>query len=101
LKIDRLGEKPTIKIKVKLFTSLREISGKKMVEIDCPSKITIKELLMNISEKFGSRFTEYLFNEKEEVRKYIQVLLNGRARGLETILEEGDTIALLPPVGGG
>ncbi len=80
---------------------MREISGKKMVEIDCPNKITIKELLENISKKFGKGFKEYLFNEKGEVRKYIQVLLNGRAKGLETILEEGDTIALLPPVGGG
>ena len=94
-------EKLKMKIKVKLFTSLREITGEKMVEIDSPSKTTIKELLVIISKKFGARVEEYLFTEKAEVRRYIQVLVNGRTKKLDTYLVEGDTIALLPPVGGG
>lgn len=94
-----------MKIKVKFFTSLREITGKKEDEIQLASIITVEELLANLSKKFGRKFTEYLYDEKGKVQKYIQILINSRGinelQGFETKLKEGDTVAILPPVGGG
>ncbi len=94
-----------MKIKMRFFTSLREITGKKEDEIQSPSIITVAELLVHLSKKYGREFTEYLYDEKGKVRKYIQILINGRGinalQGFETKLKEGDTVAIFPPVGGG
>ena len=94
-----------MKIKVKFFTSLREITGKKEDEIQSPNVITVEELLAHLSKKYGREFTEYLYDKKGKVQKYIQILINGRGikvfQGFETKLKQGDTVAIFPPVGGG
>jgi len=94
-----------MRIKVKFFTSLREITGKKEDEILSASIFTVEELLAHLSKKYGREFTEYIYDEKGKVRKYIQILINGRGsrvfQGYETKLIEGDTVAIFPPVGGG
>ena len=94
-----------MKIKVKFFTSLREITGKKEDEVQSSSIITVEELLAHLSKKYGRELTEYLYDEKGKVRAYIQILINGRGikvlQGFETKLKEGDTVAIFPPVGGG
>ena len=94
-----------MKVSVKFFTSLREITGKKEDEIQSPITIRVNELLASLSEKYGREFTEYLYDERGKVRTYIQILVNGRSinvlQGFETKLREGDSIAIFPPVGGG
>jgi len=94
-----------MKITVKFFTTLREITGKKEDEIQLSSIITVKELLTRLSKKYGKQFVDYLYDERGNMRAYIQILINGRGikdlQGLETKLKEGDVIAIFPPVGGG
>jgi len=94
-----------MKARVRFFTTLREITGKKEEEVESSSTITVKELLTRLSKKYGKEFTDYVYDEKGEVRTHIQILINGRDidvfQGLETKLKEGDTVAIFPPVGGG
>ncbi len=67
--------------------------------------MTVEELLAHLSKKYGKEFTSYLYDEKGEVQKYIQILINGTGiialQGFKTKLKEGDTVAIFPPVGGG
>ena len=94
-----------MRIKVRFFTSLREITGKKEDEIQSPSIFNVEELLSHLAKKYGREFTEYLYDEKGKVRTYIQILINGRSikilQGFETKLKEGDTVAIFPPAAGG
>ena len=94
-----------MKIEVKFFTSLREITGKKVDEIQLQSVITVEELLTLLSEKYGKKFREYIYNKKGEVQGFLSFLVNGKninvLQGFETKLKQGDTVAILPPVGGG
>lgn len=94
-----------MKVRVKFFTTLREITGKKEEEVESSSTITVKELLTQLSKKHGTEFTDYVYDEKGNVHTHIQILINGRSidvfQGLETKLKEGDTVAIFPPVGGG
>jgi len=94
-----------MKVQVKFFTTLREITGKKEEEIESSSTITVKELLTRLSKKYSREFMDYLYDEKGDIRTHIQILINGRDidvfQGLETKLKEGDTVAIFPPVGGG
>jgi len=94
-----------MKVVVKFFTSLREITGMKEDAIEFSSIITVQELLTQLSKKYGKQFTDYIHDEKGNLRTYIQILVNGRGisalQGLETKLKEADTVAIFPPVGGG
>jgi molybdopterin synthase sulfur carrier subunit len=94
-----------MKVEVRFFTSLREITGKKIEEVQLHGIITVEELLTQLSAKYSEEFREYLYNEKEKVHSHLSILVNGRSinvlQGLDTELKNGDIIAILPPVGGG
>ncbi len=95
-------------IKVRFFTVLREITGKKeeTIEFSEGNKVTAALVLETLAEKYGKPFESYVFNEKtNEVKGFLQFLINGQSatalNGLETELHEGDVLAIVPPVGGG
>jgi molybdopterin synthase sulfur carrier subunit len=94
-----------MKVEVKFFTSLREITGKKADELQLQNAITVKELLTLLSEKYGKNFREYIYDKKGKVQDFLSFLVNGRninvLQGFDTELKQGDTIAIIPPVGGG
>jgi len=74
-----------MKLSVKLFATLREGRGKQLdIEIDDGSSVS------KVLEKLGIRKTDASI-----------VLINGNSSGLETVLSDGDTLSLFPPVGGG
>jgi len=94
-----------MKVEVKFFTSLREITGKKVEEIQLDHAITVKELLTLLSDKYGERFREYLYTREGQVQGFLSFLLNGKninaLDGFDTELKDGDVLAIIPPVGGG
>ncbi len=92
-------------VEVKFFTSLREITGKKVDELQLQTAITVDELLTLLSEKYGKNFREYIYNKKGEVQGFLSFLVNGKnvniMQGFDTKLQKNDVVAILPPVGGG
>jgi molybdopterin synthase sulfur carrier subunit len=97
-----------MQINVRFFTSLREITGKKEENLSFPQgeTVTINTVLKALSKQHGRAFVEYIYDSKTgEVRSFLQFLVNGQAtktqKGVETELENGDILAILPPVGGG
>lgn len=94
-----------MKVTVKFFTTLRELTGKGEVEMELPSIITVKSLLERLSKNYGQGFIDYVYDGKGKVRRYLQFLVNGRSittlQGFQTMLNEGDRVAIVPPVGGG
>ncbi len=94
-----------MRVKVKYFTVLREITKKREEEIELPEAATVEGLLNLLSERHGRKFTEYVYGEVERARSHLQFLVNGRntttMQGFKTKLKNGDEVAILPPVGGG
>ncbi len=95
-----------MRIIVKFFTILREMTGKRESEIETSDTIlTVRELLNQLSQKHGRKFVDYVYDEEGKTRSYLQFLINGRSittlQGLETRLKDGDRVAIIPPVGGG
>jgi molybdopterin synthase sulfur carrier subunit len=95
----------TIKVAVRFFTTLREITGKKEELLELPKPLSVDALLKQLSKKYGKEFDDYMFDEIGDVRGHLQVLINGRSvstmQGLKTQLKDTDQVAILPPVGGG
>jgi molybdopterin synthase sulfur carrier subunit len=95
-----------MKITVKVFTALRELVGKGEITIETNTpKPTIHTILSQLNTQYGKEFTEYIYDENGDIRGFLQFLINGKSittpKGLKTRLKGGDTIAILPPVGGG
>jgi molybdopterin synthase sulfur carrier subunit len=86
---------------------LREITGKKEEKISFPEKqkVTVALTLETLSNKYGKPFTDYTFNSKGQIKNFLQLLINGDSitnnDTQETMLQNGDTLIILPPVGGG
>ena len=97
-----------MRVSVRFFTSLREIVEKKEEPLEFPDNdiITVDKVLANLSQRYGSKFVDYVYDAKtRQVRGFLQFLVNGKSastlKGLQTELKDGDVLAILPPVGGG
>ena len=96
-----------MEVKVRFFTNLREIVGnrEKTLTFAQAEAVTISFVLQVLSEKYGSRFTDYLYASTGKPKNFLQFLVNGTSvstlDGFDTSLKDGDVLAILPPVGGG
>ncbi len=95
-----------MKVKVKFFALVRELTGKREEVVDLEDQATVRALLDRLVKQYGDKFQEYVFDPKSmEPRVHVQFLIDGRnvmlMRGLETTLKDGNSFAILPPVGGG
>jgi len=115
-----------LKVKVRLFASLRELLGNiREEEYEVEDGTTLMDLLLqHIPERHSNvskSWKEWIFEtERHEIKfdkdgipvlSYYLILVNGRSYnsisedgrrlGLMYKLKDGDEIAILPPVGGG
>jgi len=95
-----------MKVTVKFFALVRELTGKREEVVDLDDQATVRTLLSKLVDEHGVKFRDYIFDPvSKEPRGHLQFLMDGRnvalMQGLETILKEGASLAILPPVGGG
>ena len=69
-------------------------------------EVTVNLVLKTLSKKYGKPFTDYVYDgETGQPKGFLQFLVNGTSTqtlsDLETVLKDGDVLAILPPVGGG
>ncbi len=92
-----------MKVKVMLFAPFRELFAAEEKEIELEGEINIQELLDILCDTPPRR--EQVFEQPGCLRPEVVILQNGqsinRRRGLETELNDGDEIAIIPPVSGG
>jgi sulfur-carrier protein len=93
-----------MKITFRTFATFREVIGANEMEMTLPAGEKIRGLLEILcSSHPGLR--ERLFNVSGQIKSYIIILKNGRSiaslQQLDTPIDEGDVIAVFPPVAGG
>ncbi len=81
-----------MKIKVLYFSSIKDKLKKNFEEIDIREEATVRELIDILKEKYPQ------INENLDK---VLVAVNEEYAEDETVLKEGDTVALIPPVSGG
>jgi molybdopterin synthase sulfur carrier subunit len=89
----------------RLFANLAEAAGQKRVEVPAGAGDTFGDAFEQLLETHPELEDEVL-DEAGELRDHIRVLRNDhnpfvKDEGFETVLEEGDELALFPPVSGG
>jgi len=91
------------KVKVRFFGGLIEATGGKK-ELEA-SASDIYELLDEFVRSFGESFKERVLNNNSELRPFVNVYVNNKdirfLDSLKTQLKEGDSIIIMPAVGGG
>jgi sulfur-carrier protein len=92
-----------ITVTVKSFATLREVMDAEL-RMDFPEGATIRSLLAELTGRYQGLY-ELLFIAPETLRDFVNILQDGRniyfLAGLDTLLEDGDIIALFPPAAGG
>ena len=95
--------KNRITITVKSFATFREVMDMK-IQMEVPEGATIRLLLGEFTGRYKG-LDGLMFAAPGIIREYVNVLKNGRnihfLGGLDTVLENGDVIALFPPLAGG
>ena len=94
------------KVRVEFYFMIRKAAGQSRTEMEI-ANTTLNGLLNNLAVQFGKKFQEELFDpDNNQIRPLYQILVNGRPYlklpdHLDTILKDGDVIAIFSPVGGG
>jgi len=87
---------------VKVFGALRDEFGHSQRELSLPPPATLADAFSALAQDLPELVAKL---EQGIADGYLNVLVNGRnarfLEGRETPLETGDTVAFLPPVGGG
>jgi len=97
-----MPDNETMTVTVKLFGGLRELVTTSPISLSLPVDAAVADLLAEVERRFPV-LCEKLKPALE--KGYINILLNGRnirtLNGPCTPLTDGDSVAFLPPVGGG
>jgi sulfur-carrier protein len=92
-----------IRIRVKFFGPFRDLFGGREREVDLPSDVRLKDLLQGLAD--SPEREKQVFADSGELHPYVVVMKNGMPvhgqEGMESLLQDGETIALFPFMGGG
>ncbi|HOV81193.1 MAG TPA: MoaD/ThiS family protein [Methanothrix sp.] len=92
-----------MRIKVLAFAGFREALGKER-ELDVRDGATVGEALQALAESLP-RFKEEAFEQSGAIRDYVLLMVNRKRidplQDLSRRLQDGDELAVFPPVAGG
>ncbi|MEM1663329.1 MAG: MoaD family protein [Pyrobaculum sp.] len=81
-----------MRIVVKYFSAMRDITGRQYEEVSFSESIKLSEFLQWFFDKYP---------KARVFREELLVLVNGRAVSEDYVVKDGDEIAIMPPVSGG
>lgn len=94
-----------IRVEVSYFSNVRALTGESGSTLELPERSSVRDLLIVVAARYGDELKGYLFTDDGGLHSHVVIILNGRGvgvlDGLETALNDGDRVAILPSIGGG
>ena len=91
-------------MQVKLYASLRQAAGAKMMEVNVQPGSTIQEVLLEVTRLYPV-LEKSVWKAQGELTEFVHVFINGEnirhLAGLETVLKPEDHVDIFPPLVGG
>jgi molybdopterin synthase sulfur carrier subunit len=91
-------------LELRFFATFREAVGRKTVERTFGDGSTVRDVLSALEADYDG-LEGQLLDDEGSIRPNLNILKNGREvlhmEGAETLLEDGDTLSVFPPVAGG
>lgn len=92
-------------LRVRFFTLLQLLLNKKELGLPFIPGETVGELLVRVQKEIETPFLHKLLDESGRMKTGTIIMINGRhifhLDKVNTLLSEGDEVALFPPGGGG
>jgi molybdopterin synthase sulfur carrier subunit len=93
-----------MELELRFFATFREVVGQKTLEREFEDGATVGEVLLTLESAYTG-LEDDLVDDAGDLQPNLNILKNGREvlhmEGTETVLEDGDTLSVFPPVAGG
>ncbi len=91
-------------MQVKLYASLRQAAGIKMMDVDVHSDTTIRDVLSEVTQRYPV-LVKFIWKDPGQLSEFVHVFLDGEnirhLSGLDTALKPENHVDIFPPVVGG
>jgi MoaD family protein len=91
-------------MQVKLYASLRQAAGTKMMDVEVHAGTTIRNVLVEVTRRHPV-LVKFVWKEQGELAEFVHVFVNGEnirhLFGLDTPLKAEDHVDIFPPLVGG
>jgi len=91
-------------LELRFFATFREAVGQKTLEREFEDGATVGEVLLTLESAYDG-LEGKLIDDQGDLQPNLNILKNGREvlhmEGTETVMEDGDTLSVFPPVAGG
>jgi molybdopterin synthase sulfur carrier subunit len=91
-------------MEVKVYATLRLKIGQDKIDVRAGHGDTVRDAVTEVLERYPA-LTPHVMTGKGELVSHVHIFLNGRnirlLDELDTKIQEGQTLAIFPPVGGG
>jgi molybdopterin synthase sulfur carrier subunit len=95
-----------IRIKIRTSLDFKKIFGQGRFEVSSHEGVSLKDFLDQLVERYGDELAARLFDPDDgKIASHVMLMVNGQNINfldkLDTVLQDGDEILILPPVAGG
>ena len=95
-----------MKITLQTVMGLKQVVGQRLVEIDLPQGSTVEDFVAYMKKRWGDKLSPHLIDpQNNQVHPHVRIMVNGQTiqflNGMQTLLNEGDEVVILPLVSGG
>jgi molybdopterin synthase sulfur carrier subunit len=91
-------------MQVKLYASLRQAAGTKMMDVNVQPGTTIRQVLAEVTQRFPI-LAKFIWERDGELSEHAHVFINSEnihhSKGLDTPVKTEDHVDIFPPLVGG
>lgn len=94
-------------VNVRGYLTYKDMIGVQSIPVPDGEILTVLDVLNQLAEHLGEEFSDSVFDHQTQaLGEHVAVIINGRSyhnlpKNLNTPLQDGDEVAIFPPLAGG